>query len=396
MRQASSRPTPTRNDALLIAGCCLLDLVVWGGFPRDRSAGDGPGWVAAVLAYAVVGFAALLWRRRFPVAVFAFLLAHALLAHQLSWLDYAPTVGLLVALYAVSTRRNTVLGLLAAVASLIPDSLTIAEVLRSTPPAQRVATLTVNLTFYLILSFTVFGIGARVRTAWRTAEDLDYRREMATREAVHAERGWIARELHDTVAHAVTVIVLQAAGARRIIETSPGRATQALATIEDVGKQTMDEMRQLLAVLQPGARGGGDGGYQLGLKDVDSLVRRIRASGVSVGLQVEGQPSELDPGVDLAAYRTVQETLTNATRHSGPGTHVTVQLIWGEATLTVQVTDDGSGAVPAPAHVLSTGHGLVGLGERIALLGGRLQAGPAPEGGFRVSVTLPVPPDRAG
>jgi signal transduction histidine kinase len=291
----------------------------------------------------------------------------------------------------VATRRGPWTGLVALVASAVPDGLTIAGVVGSAAAADRAATLVVNTTFYLILSLTVWGIGSRVRSARRHADDLEYRREMATRDAVHAERGWIARELHDTVAHAVTVIVLQAAGARRIIDNSPMRASQALETIEEVGKQTMDEMRQLLSVLHAGSPDTGQG-YQLGLKDLDSLFRRIRAGGVEIRLHSEGEPSELDPGVDLAAYRTVQETLTNATRHSGPGTQVTVQLIWSDHTLVVQVTDDGSGEPSPPAHTLSTGHGLVGLGERIALLGGRLQAGPGPDGGFRVSVTLPVPP----
>jgi signal transduction histidine kinase len=369
---------------------CLVDLVVFGGFPRYPDAGAGTR--AFVLAYAAAGFAALLWRRRHPVTVFAVLWAHSMLARELSFMDYQPTVGVLVALYAVATHRRVGVGLAATVASLCPDAFAVARLARSTASDVRTVTLVVNSTFYLILSFTVSGIGLRARSTRRQAEDLDYRREMATREAVHAERGWIARELHDTVAHAVTVIVLQAAGARRIIDNSPGRASLALETIEDVAKQTMDEMRQLLAILHTGdpASGATAPGYQLGLKDLDSLFRRIRVGGVSVGLQIEGEPTDLDPGVDLAAYRTVQETLTNATRHSGPGTQVTVQLIWSANALVVAVTDDGSGAPEQPTRTLSTGHGLVGLGERIALLGGRLQAGPAPDGGFRVSVTLPV------
>lgn len=386
-RLAALRARTRRSDALVIAGWCLLDLVAWGGFPLDPDAAVGIRLL--VVGYAAAGFAVLRWQRTRPVLVFAVLWAHSLLAHQLSFMEYRPTVGVLVALYAVASRRGAILGLVAAVLSLAPETLTGASAVTATSGADLSAAVLVNTTFYLILSLTVWAIGVRVRAARLRAEELEYRREMATRDAVHAERGWIARELHDTVAHAVTVIVLQAAGARRIIDNSPDRAEAALHTIEDVGTATMDEMRQLLAVLSTGDDTG-TGGYQLGLKDLDSLLGRIRAGGITVTLQVEGEPSELDPGVDLAAYRTVQETLTNATRHSGPGTRVTVQLIWTDDTLTVQVTDDGSG-IPT-THTLSTGHGLVGLGERVALLGGQLRAGPAPDGGFRVSVTLPVPP----
>jgi signal transduction histidine kinase len=216
---------------------------------------------------------------------------------------------------------------------------------------------------------------------------------MAAREAASAERGWIAAELHDTVAHAVTMIVLQAAGARRIHGVEPEQVPKCLAAIENLGTQAMTELRQLLEVLRPtdpAASSAPTAGYRLGIKDLDSLVRRVRDAGVSARIETEGQPRDLPVESDLAVYRTVQEALTNISKHGGPGSTGTVRLVWGAELLTIQVVDDGRGLRQQRGFVPSTGHGLRGLRERLNLLGGQLYAGPEAQSGFVVTATLPI------
>jgi signal transduction histidine kinase len=245
-----------------------------------------------------------------------------------------------------------------------------------------------NALFFGALVVAVWGHGVRRRAVRRRDEE---RRIAAGREAILAERGWIAQEVHDTVAHAVTVIVLHASAGQRVIATDIEGARQCQSTIEDVSQQAMSELRELLDVLRPAEPDGDTAAhcYRLGLKDLDALVARTQKAGVAVRRQVNGEPRKLPPEVDLAAYRTVQEALTNVIKHCGKGAAATVFLTWRGDWLTVQVDDDGSGRQDDRSNVLSTGHGLLGLGERVALLGGRLQVGTAQQGGFAITADLP-------
>ncbi|MBF9127701.1 hypothetical protein I0C86_01625 [Plantactinospora sp. S1510] len=224
--------------------------------------------------------------------------------------------------------------------------------------------------------------------------------------AVAAERARISRELHDVVAHSVTVMLLQAGGARRILPTDPGRAATALGHIEEAGRQAVDELRRMLAVLvpddtvpadaeapgPPGPAGPADNQAGLpGPDEIDDLVTRMRDTGLRIALTRDGTPRPVAPSVGLAAYRTVQEALTNAARYAGAHARVDVRIRWGDE-LSVEVCDDGpAGAVPAAGDPrLSTGHGLLGLRERVAVVGGELSTGPVPAGGFRVAARLPL------
>jgi signal transduction histidine kinase len=200
------------------------------------------------------------------------------------------------------------------------------------------------------------------------------------RSAVAAERTRIARELHDIVTHNVSVMVVQAAAGNDVFATRPERAREALQAVEETGRRALGELRRLLDVE------AGDGALpQPGLARVGDLVQQVRRTGLPVELVVEGTARELPEGVDLSAYRIVQEALTNTLRHAY-ASRATVRIRHVPGTVEIEVDDDGVGA-PATA---TGGRGLVGMRERVALFGGELTAGGRPEGGFRVHARVPV------
>ena len=207
------------------------------------------------------------------------------------------------------------------------------------------------------------------------------------RQAVTEERLRIARELHDVVAHSMSVVAVHAGMGRMVAADDPAAAERALATIEATTRSALGEMRRLLGVLrsssgdEPAALGPAPG-----LADLDGLVADVRRSGIEVELRVHGHRPVVPPGVDLSAYRVVQEALTNVIKHAGPA-RATVDVRYTAAGVTVEVADDGRGAA-APA--LPGGHGLVGMRERTAVHGGELDAGPDPAGGFRVLARFPL------
>ena len=241
----------------------------------------------------------------------------------------------------------------------------------------------------------------------------------ATELALTAERARIASELHDVVTHNVSVMIVQAGAARKIMASSPPDAEDALLAVEATGREAMTELRNLLGLLSPAADGTGEsapsvtyspGGRspsvaapavlrpQPGLGELDALIGRVRAAGLPVTLTVTGSSLALPPGADLAAYRVVQEGLTNVLRHAGTAS-ASVAVHWGDQ-LELTVTDDGHGAGlagPDDARSSGEGRGLLGLRERLALYGGELAAGPRLDGGWRVRAVLPLPgPTTAG
>jgi signal transduction histidine kinase len=211
-------------------------------------------------------------------------------------------------------------------------------------------------------------------------------RELAARDAVTAERARIARELHDVVAHAVSVMVVQAGAARTVVERDPDAARTALQRIEETGRSTLTELRRLLGLLKDGSEAN-ERAPQPGLERLEDLLSTMRATGLPVEATVEGTPRPLAPGVDLTAYRVVQEALTNALKHAG-GAHAHVRVRYDDAALDVEVADDGVG--PAPAGARLEGHGLIGMRERVSLFGGSLDAGARPGGGFVVRARIPT------
>jgi signal transduction histidine kinase len=225
-----------------------------------------------------------------------------------------------------------------------------------------------------------------VRLAQENA-DLAAERDRRAAEAVAEERARIARELHDVVAHAISVIVLQARGGRRVLASSPREAATAFDTIEHSGEQALGEMRRLLAMLRYDDEHLLD--PQPGLDALDELASSMSRMGIPVEVVREGTPVELSAGIDLSAYRILQEALTNVLKHAGPA-RARVRVRFAEGHLDLEVTDDGSGTGDTTADGGGSGHGLVGIRERAELYGGRVEAGRSPDGGYAVRARLPI------
>jgi signal transduction histidine kinase len=219
-------------------------------------------------------------------------------------------------------------------------------------------------------------------------EEIRAAQEENTRRAVASERATIARELHDVVSHAISVSVLQARGARRMLGTDDGSVREALDAIEHTNAQALGDMRRLLAVLRD-TEGDPTTAPQPSLARLDSLLDDVRRSGLQVQLDATGGHRDVPPGVDLSAYRIVQEALTNVLKHAGPASAV-VRLDYGKDALGVTVIDDGAGRrTKGESRELNGGHGLIGIRERVAVVGGEVSAGPAQGGGFEVTARLP-------
>ncbi|MFF4787993.1 sensor histidine kinase [Streptomyces griseorubiginosus] len=247
----------------------------------------------------------------------------------------------------------------------------------------------------------VLGDSIRTRRAYfaqleeRNAR-LEKEREAQAKVAVAAERARIARELHDVVAHNVSVMVVQADGAAYVLDAAPDQAKKALETISSTGRQALAEMRRLLGVLRTGEhQEGGEYVPQPDVEQIEDLVEQCRGSGLPVDFKIEGTPRPLPSGVELTAYRIVQEALTNTRKHGGPHAGASVRLVYFDDGLGLLVEDDGKGA----PHELyeeggadGAGHGLIGMRERVGMVGGTLDAGPRPGGGFRISALLPLKP----
>ncbi|MBD9733287.1 MULTISPECIES: sensor histidine kinase [unclassified Streptomyces] len=247
----------------------------------------------------------------------------------------------------------------------------------------------------------VMGDSIRTRRAYfaqleERAARLEKEREAQAKVAVAAERARIARELHDVVAHNVSVMVVQADGAAYVLDAAPDQAKKALETISSTGRQALAEMRRLLGVLRTGEhQEAGEYVPQPDVQQIEDLVEECRTSGLPVDFRVEGTPRPLPSGVELTAYRIVQEALTNTRKHGGPNTGASVRLVYFDDGLGLLVEDDGKGApheLYEEGGLDGQGHGLIGMRERVGMVGGTLDAGPRPGGGFRISALLPLKP----
>jgi signal transduction histidine kinase len=271
------------------------------------------------------------------------------------------------------------------------------------PPRDEYLTIWTKLlqTFFLTVIFALsWVIGDRLRTRRAYYAELEERaarlhreREAQSKAAVAAERARIARELHDVVAHNVSVMVVQADGAAYVLDAAPDQAKQALDTISSTGRQALAEMRRLLGLLREGDDAGGEYVPQPGVDQLADLIDQVRGAGLPVRFEVAGEARPLSSGVELTAYRIVQEALTNVRKHGGDGVSACVQLGFGDAALDLLIEDDGRGArheLYAQGGRDGLGQGLIGMRERIGMVGGTLAAGPRPGGGFRISAVLPL------
>jgi signal transduction histidine kinase len=252
--------------------------------------------------------------------------------------------------------------------------------------------------------FVAWYVGRRLRLRGERAAQLLREQAAEARRIVTEERTRIARELHDVVAHRVSLMTVQAGAAKAVAAEDPEGALRAMGAVEEAGRQALDELRHLLGVLRPETDLDGLG-PQPGLADLPRLAEQLRLAGVDVSLATDGVSAELPARVDLFAYRIVQEALTNVLKHAGPGAHTEVRLGTDRRGIVIEVLDDGKGLVP-PAAAANTfrppesavgdrqdrrsGHGIVGMRERARLLGGTLDARPRPGGGFRVVAHLPT------
>ena len=336
--------------------------------------------VAGFVMLAIAGVA-LVWRRRWSLAVLG-----AALAMTVAWtaLGYPgnPVFHILASLYAVGryVRDGRIsLGALAVAVAVVEfgqavDGDTVSELVT--------ALVATTLPWY---------VGRRVRirdhyaaVARERAEHLEWKRATEAQRAIADARAGIARELHDVVAHNVSVMTVQAGVARLVVADDPERAQEALGAVEEAGRRALDELRHLLGVLRPETPSD-ELGPQPALSQVHTLVDQLRQSGMSMSLDADVR-SELPVRVDLFAYRIVQEALTNVLKHGGVDAAAHVRLEEADGHLDIEVTDTGEATSTLPG----SGQGIVGMQERAALLGGTFEAGPRPEGGFRVLARLPI------
>ncbi|RIV41556.1 sensor histidine kinase [Micromonospora radicis] len=389
---ASARPrVPARRDVLVAGAVWLLDLALFSTAGTDLARAGGPdGATVLLLGFAALAPVGLLWRRRAPVTVFALVWALGLAGTALV-AGYQPVLAVLVALYAVGAHApaNRAWATVPALAPYLVIAANEAWLAGRDDTGRRTAVFVGLALVYALVVAGTWALGWWAGSNRRRLAEAERLRAVEAHRAVADERTRISRELHDIVAHTVTVMLLQAGGARRILASDPQRAGQALADIERAGRQAVEELRRMLAVIAPGGTPTPDA-HHPGPADLEELVAGVRAAGLRVTLTVDGRPRPVDPSVGLAAYRTVQEALTNTARYAGPRATAEVRLSWADE-LEVEVLDSG-GTPTGAAAGLSTGHGLTGLRERVDVAGGELTTGPVAGRGFRVHARLPLPP----
>lgn len=371
---------PLVLDALLaLALLALSQLEFWLLWSPAEQGSKGTKLLAIVLASIP-----LVWRRRAPLAVVGLVIV-GIAADGLSDVPGTPLgvgIGAMVATYSVAAYAPAK----AAAAGL---ALVLATVLiRDVRDPQLNDT---DVPLDLLLFGAIWAIGWAMGRRKRRADELERRatwlerdREEKARAAVADERARIARELHDVVAHAISVMVVQVQAAQRVLDGEQASARESLAAVEKTGRQALVEMRRLLGVLRKEDR-------ELALAprpsltQLDALVSQFREAGLPVELHVDGEPVSLSVGVELSAYRIVQEALTNALKHAGPA-RARVIVRYLPHALEVEISDNGRGPVDGAAG----GHGLVGMRERAALVGGALESGPANDRGYVVRASLPT------
>ena len=387
-------PSSVKRNALLLPALFLLNSFFFAAWQQLSQVATKP-WLIFVWLYGLAMLVPLLWRDRAPLTVFS--IQWVLTVAAWPFMPYyTPVVGIPVALYAVSAHHSKKNSLLALLASFIPIGLGAAVAFRIyTDPSSQLHSFIPNAILLVIVTIGAWGAGRVTRTSQQHVQKLERERE-TVREAVTAERSRIARELHDIVSHAVTAIVLQAAGASRVANTNFAQVTQSLANIETTGKQAMTELRRLLGVLEASepidddAEDIDDLGPQPGLADMTALLASLRDTGMPVTVHVQGTPRGLDPSIDLAAYRIVQEGLTNVLKHGGMDSHPQLRLVWEARNLIIQIDNDINFAAAHRGQALSVGRGLIGLRARAHAAGGRLHAGPHHNGGYRLTAALPL------
>ncbi|WP_425266783.1 sensor histidine kinase [Amycolatopsis thermalba] len=380
------RAHPMVGDVLLALLLLLMDLLT---LVAQANRYTGPAWYVA-LPLDVAMVAPVAFRRKYP-QVMAYVILVMTVPHSALLLGFGSATASCVALYTMVVyvgRRQAAVYLVAqAVVSLL-------QVWAGWSPGGWPPLVFISLVFALCWVLGEF-VGAR--RAYQAEMEarlhlLETERDQAGRIAVAEERGRIARELHDVVAHAVSVIVVQADGASYALRSNPEQAERAVRTISETGRQALTELRRLLQVLRNEEVDGEPRIPQPTAESLADLAERVRAAGVPVELSIDGELAELPAGVSLGVYRIVQESLTNTLKHAGPGARAQVRVRRTENLVDVEIVDDGAGKARAlvPEPDLPGGNGVIGMRERAHLFGGILRVGPRPGGGWRVHASFPV------
>jgi signal transduction histidine kinase len=360
---------------------------------------DQVSWVSPDVSPAVIVTAGLIsvpilvLRDRAPAAASIVLSAHAALITVT--IGSRPLVTLLVAVYSAAMREGRRRALLALAATLVAHSFAVTYEASFSGPGPRPFAVVAVALVYALLDLATWSAGRRSGAAMARAAHLESTRAALAREAVQAERQRIARELHDIVAHSVSLMGLRAAAARRMIASDPERATRALADVDTISHQAINELRRMLSLLdegQPGEASALDTGDVSRLPDVlhgiDALVARVKESGRDVVLLNRGSVARLEPSVSLAVHRIVQEALTNAVKHGDPRQDIKIVIQWEDTQLVVCVKNHVAMSNDSDPS-MSTGRGLSGLSERARLLGGSLDTRRLPGGVFELAAVLP-------
>jgi signal transduction histidine kinase len=378
VRDELVRSIQRHGDELLAAALtviALVEIAFSGGSETQR--------LLAGVGTVVIGLAAAR-RSRQPLLLVAGMVgvtAYATVFPQLGGDTLASVffVFLLLAIYSAAAHTN---GRQTVIAAGMTVSIAVIDLATEVPVTAD------GVIFMTLLLGAPWVAGRAVRQRRLKEDQLEHERATAAA-AIMEERARIARELHDVVAHSISVMVLQARGGRRALDAEPDDARSAFDSIEGTGQQALDEMRRLLGMLRrdddelPLAP-------QPSLRHLDLLVAEVEAAGLPVQVTIEGEPRALPPGVDLSAFRIVQEALTNALRHAGPA-RARVLLRYTSDDFELEIADDGQGTGDASGP----GYGLVGMRERVSVYGGELQTGRRPGGGYELRVRLPLRSARA-
>ena len=390
-RLETPRWDATTTDLAVALGLTALSFVPVAAGAQDIGS-LAPGSVALLFLQTLP----LAVRRRWPFAVFA-VTATATIAHaSLAGDSLSSSLGALFALYPLADLRERRVSAAAAVALGVAFVTIVA--IKAGIPASLGSIVQTQLAVWVSW---LLGTWARERRAYigtveERAERAEREREERAERAVEQERTRIARELHDVVTHHVSVIVIQAGAAARALGRRPDDAATSIRAIDTAGRQALTDMRRMLGILAPPATAedaaGRSGDERLepmpGLDRLGRLLESVRAAGLPVELTVTGDRQQLDPGIELSAYRIVQEALTNVLKHAaGARTTVSVRYLPDAVELTIE--DDGAGQAETPPGHGEPGRGVIGMRERVAMLGGRFEAGPM-ERGFRVHALLPT------
>ncbi len=361
----------------------LVVVLVTGAFAGDApwQHPGPPAWQWAVAAALTAGL--LLFRRRSPLAAMIAILALWLAVHSPDALQDPgfQFISLLIATYALGAhapRWQGIAGLIMAAVGFSAMNLSRGE--------DITAAVAGTIQFSVLFAFGVLvgGASTRERALRERAAGLEAERDERARFAVEAERARIARDLHDSLGHTISAIVLQVAAVRRRLGDDQRVERESLLAVEQSGRDSVTELRRMLGMLREQPRPGLE--PLPSLARVDELARSVRAAGVAVDVAVEGDPAAVPAGVDVAAFRIVQEALTNVLKHAHAA-HASVRVAYAGDGVTLEVVDDGPGSHANGGG--EPGHGLIGMRERVALYGGELVTGPRESGGFAVTARLP-------